>query len=100
MSSWGCGRDELATVDKLAARILVSHQRHESGDRLPAVRDEDDLSSFRFGHLFTGVLPWGFHLFISWLGGAVWAMAAGKVARPPKNQFLGPCRSRQRPQGP
>ena len=57
VSSWGSGRDELAIVDELVARLLVSHQRHESGDRLPAVGDEDDLSSLRFGHPFAGALP-------------------------------------------
>jgi hypothetical protein len=56
VSSWGSGRDELAIVDELVARILVSRQRHESGDRLAAVGDEDDLSSFRFGHPYTGAL--------------------------------------------
>ena len=37
--------DELAIVDELVARILVSRQRHESGDRLPAVGAQDDLSA-------------------------------------------------------
>jgi hypothetical protein len=54
--SWGSRRDELTIVDELVARILVSRQRHESGDRLPTVGDEDDLSSFRFGHPFAGAL--------------------------------------------